>query len=177
MSLTNVLNDFPCRKYYYFKRPWKFFQECWWNFKAAWERATKGYAWRDVAEMDEYLLHLIPAMLREIAKADPYPGDDNFPTREAWQDAINALADVFESVQEENWTEGQNEWEDEFNNMMVDYFGNHPNLTTTSQYTPEEAKEIKDLYWAREQELRNERNKLILDAYQTLAKYHGYLWI
>ena len=177
MSLMNTLTDFPYRKYYYFRKPWKFFQECWWNVKAAWERATRGYAWRDAVEMDEYLLHLIPAMLREIASADAYPGDDNFPTREAWQDAINALADVFESVQEENWTEGQNEWEDEFHNVCVEYFSRHPNLTTTSRYTPEEAKEIKDLYWAREQELRDERNKLILDAYQTLAKYHNYLWI
>lgn len=176
MNWMNVLIDFPYRKNYYFKRPWKFFQECWWNFKAAWQRAIKGYAKRDIVNMDEYLLHLIPTMLRDLVNADAYPCDDEFPTRESWQDAINALADVFESVQEENWTEGRNEWEEQFHDMILDYSFN-PDLTTTNRYTREEAKEIKDLYWAREQELRNERNKLILDAYQNLAKYHDYLWV
>ena len=175
MGLTNVLNDFPYRKRYYLLKPWKFLQECWWNVKAAWERATKGYAWRDAAEMDEFLLHIIPAMLRTIAQEEAYPGNEEFPTYESWADKCNAMADVFESVQEENWNLGQNEWDEKFHNMMREAW--HPNITTTSNYNLEDMETIKNAYWAREQELQQERDKLILDAYQTLAKYHSYLWI
>lgn len=176
MSLTNCLNDFCYRKRYYFRKPWRFFREIGQNINAAWQRATKGYAWRDAAEMDEFLLHIIPGMLREIANGGAYPGDDEFPTYEAWQDWCNGLADVFESVQEENWSEGRNEWESKWR-VAQQVFYPHPNLTTTTTITREDAETIRNAYWSREKELREERDAIILDAYNQLAKNHQYLWI
>ena len=41
----------------------------------------------------------------------------------------------------------------------------------------EEAEEICKLYWEREQELWNERESIIQDAYAQLVKYHSMLWI
>lgn len=176
MSLTNCLNDWCYRKSYYLKKPWRFFREIGQNIRASWQRATRGYAGRDVAEMDEFLLHIIPPMLRKLANSNTYPCDDEFPTYEAWQDWCNALADVFESVQEENWDKGQNEWESKWDKAQQ-VFHPHPNLTTTTTITREEAEEIRDKYWAREKELREKRDALILDAYTQLAKKHYYLWI
>lgn len=176
MSIVNVLTDFPYRKRYYLTHPWKFFQECWWNLKAALSRATKGHAWRDSAEMDEFLLHLIPSMLRDMANGPAYPGIEPFETHEKWEDWCNALADVFESVQEENWEEGRNEWQEDWG-IAFEVLHSHPNLTMTHNMTQEEAKEICKCYWEREKELQSEREKIIQDAYAQLAKYHNMLWI
>lgn len=176
MSIVNVLTDFPYRKRYYLTHPWKFFQECWWNLKAVLSRATKGHAWRDSAEMDEFLLHLIPSMLRDIANGPAYPGIEPFETHEKWEDWCNALADVFESVQEENWEEGRNEWQEDWE-IAFEVLHSHPNLTMTHNMTQEEAEEICKCYWEREKELWTEREKIIQDAYAQLAKYHNMLWI
>jgi glycine hydroxymethyltransferase len=48
---------------------------------------------------------------------------------------------------------------------------------TTRGCTKEQAEEICELYWAREKELWDERDKLLQDAYASLAKYHNMLWI
>lgn len=176
MSLLNVLNDFPYRKRYYFSHPWKFFYEAWSNIKALFARATKGHAWRDSAEMDEFLLHIIPSMLRDIAKGHAYPGTEPFETPEKWEDWCNSLADIFESVQEENWEEGRNEWQEKWEEAF-DILHPIPNFTTTHDMTQEEAEEICRCYWERQQELWAEREKIIQDAYARLAKYHSMLWI
>lgn len=176
MSLTNVLNDFPYRPLFYLKRPWKFFQEIWWNLRAAFSRATKGYAWRDSAEMSEFLLSIIPPMLRDVAHSGTYPGIEPFETHEKWVDWCLALADVFESVQQENWEAGRNEWEEEFYKALEIKYS-HPNLTTTSDMSENEAQEVCKLYWERERELWDERDKIIQNAFSELAKYYNMLWI
>ena len=176
MSLLNVLNDFPYRPLYYLKKPWRFFQECWWNVGAAFSRAIKGHAWRDSAEMDSFLLHIIPSMLRDIARGDAYPGFEPFETPEKWADWCNGLADVFESVQEENWEKGRNEWQTEFETALEVLYP-HPNYTATNSMTQEEAKEVCKTYWEREKELWDERDRIIQDAYAQLAKYHNLFWI
>lgn len=176
MSWPNLITWFPYRPRYYLTHPWKFFQELGQNIHLIWQRATKGYAYSDAAEMDEFLLHIIPAMLREIANGAAYPSNDEFPTYEKWQDFCNSLADVFESVQEENWEEGRNKWEEDFNKAF-EILHPHPNFTCTSDMTEEEAQQVCKLYWEREKELWSERENIIKDAYAILAKYHGYFWI
>lgn len=175
MSLINVLNDFPYRPRFYLTRPWKFFQECWWNIKAVWQRATKGHAWRDSAEMDEFLLYIIPSMLRDIANGEAYPGNDEFPTYESWQQFCNQLADKFESAQEEKLYD-----RNQFNDKFLDAFDvvhGHPNITITHDMSVEEANEILRQHRDREAELYKERDIIIQEAYTTLAKYHNYFWI
>lgn len=176
MSLTNCLNDWCYGKRYYLKKPWRFFYEVGQNIRASWQRATRGYAGRDVAEMDEFLLHIIPPMLRKLANAGTFPSNNEFPTYEAWQDWCNSLADVFESVQEENWSEGRNEWESKWREARWIFHPNK-NLTMTHTMTEEEAEDIREKYWTREKELWEEREAIILDAYTQLAKHHQYLWV
>lgn len=176
MSWMNVLNDFPYVKRFYVSHPWKFLQECWWNIKAGWSRCTKGYAYRDAADMDEFLLHLIPAMLRELANGPAYPGNDEFPTYESWQMWCNSLANRFENVQEEHWGDGRNEWETQWHSMMPALLP-HPNLTTTYTFTTEQVEEVREKYYAREKELFEEREQIIQQLYLELAKHHSMLWI
>jgi len=176
MSLMNVLTDFPYRLKYYLMKPWKFFKELWQNLHAAYKRATRGYAWRDAAEMSEYMLHLIPAMLRDVAAAEAYPGTEPFETYEKWQNWCISLAELFESAQEENWITGRNEWE-KASDIALEVLYPHPNLTTTHEMTEQQAKEVIELYWIREKELSEERQNIIKCAYAKMAEYHDYLWI
>lgn len=175
MNWMNVFSH-SWRPRYYLAHPWRFIQEVWYNIRDAWHRATRGYCYRDAADMDEYLLHSIPALLREVAEGPAYPGTKPFETYEKWQDFCNSLADVFEAVQEENWSEGHNEWQEEWEKAF-DVLHPHPNITITQDMTEEEAREVCSLYWEREKELRKEREGIIQDAYATLAKYHDYFWI
>lgn len=64
--MMNVFTYFPYTKRYYVLNPWFFVRQCWRNLKAAWQRATKGYADRDVWNMDDHLLTLMPQMLDKL---------------------------------------------------------------------------------------------------------------
>ena len=164
------------RPLYYIKRPWRFFRELRYSFKYAWQRATKGYSFYDSMDMDDFLLHVIPGMLRDIANSDSYPGIEPFEEPEKWRDWCNSLADVFESLQEENWSEGSNEWEEKFHKAF-EVRHPHPNLTTTTDMTKEEADEVCKMYFEREKELAEERQKLIENAFNELSQHLTMMYI
>lgn len=170
------LFKFPMRLRYYLTKPWRFFRELYYSFKYAWQRATKGYSFYDSMDMDDFLLHTIPGMLRDIANGDSFPGIEPFETYEKWQDYCNSLADVFESLQEENWSDEHNEWQEEFDKAFEARHPN-PNLTTTMDMTKEEADEICKMYFEREKELAEERQKLIEDTFAELGRNLTKMWI
>lgn len=179
MSIKNVLNDFPYRPRYYLTHPWKFFQECWYNLQAAYSRATKGYAWQDSAEMDNFLLTIIPGMLRDIANGHAYPGTKEFPTYESWKKWCNDLADTFESLQLGKWEDGKNEYEEEWYTLCNLHRNKHPNLTMACPYdtSDEHFKDLTRKYFNRCTELMEERKQKILEAYTILAQHADALWI
>lgn len=170
------LFKFPMRLRYYLTKPWRFFRELYYSFKYAWQRATKGYSYYDSMDMDDFLLHVIPGMLRDIANGDAYPAVEPFDTYEKWENYCNSLADVFESLQEENWSDGRNEWQEEFDKAFEVRHPN-PNLTTTMDMTKEEADEICKMYFEREKELAEERQKLIENAFNELSQHLTMMWI
>ncbi len=95
---------FPFKTSYYFKHPIIFITDFIRNVRWAYQRITKGYCESDLWNMDWWFLEIFPAMLREfINNADGYPGYDPYDTPEKWDDKINAIADVLESLKEENW--------------------------------------------------------------------------
>lgn len=90
---------FSYRKMYYIKRPWKFFREIKIAVRNYWHRARCGYAWVDLWNMDNYLGQLIPNMLRELSKrACGYPGTEEYPTPEVYQEYLELLATLFENL-------------------------------------------------------------------------------
>lgn len=115
-------------------------------------------------------------MLRDIANGDSFPVIEPYETYEKWQDYCNSLADVFESLQEENWSDGHNEWQEEFDKAFEARHPN-PNLTTTMNMTKEEADEICKMYFEREKELAEERQKLIEDTFTELGRNLTKMWI
>ena len=52
----NVLKYFPYRWRHYITHPWEFFEDCWLNVKAAYQRVTRGFAYRDLFSIDSWFL-------------------------------------------------------------------------------------------------------------------------
>lgn len=108
----NCFLFYPRTVKWYLFHPWEFFEDTWSNFKAAWQRATKGYADRDTWDLDTYLLELIPNMVDHLRQnTHGYPGNSNFPTPEAWDEYL--LKEIIIPLREanENKTKLVNEYE------------------------------------------------------------------
>jgi len=171
------LLEFSMRPSYYIKHPLHFFRELRNNIRYTWQRVTKGYSYYDSMDMDEFLLHIIPGMLRDIANADGYPGTEPFDTYEKFSNYCNSLADIFESLQQEKWNkECFNEWQEEFD-KAYEVLHQHDNITMSYDMTEERAREICKMYLKREKEFSIERDKLLQNAYASLSKYYNFLWI
>ena len=81
----NVLKYFPYRWRYYITHPWEFFEDCWLNIKAAYQRITRGFAYRDLFNIDNWFLDIFPEMLKEFREnLHSFPGNSEFPTFGKW---------------------------------------------------------------------------------------------
>ena len=76
----NVFKDYNCwGTRYKLTHPWAVIADKWRDLKAGWQRATKGYASRDVWNMCDYFLEIFPAMLRDLAEnCQGFPGVEPF---------------------------------------------------------------------------------------------------
>lgn len=178
--IMNVLKDFSCTRRYYLTHPWKFFKECWLNIKAAWMRATKGYCYMDVWNLEYWLCSILPSMFRHMADyGSGYPGWPPFETPEEWSDWLHSMADAFETIADsEYWEEKKNEFYDEWSTLLDYHSDNHPNLTTTCQYdtSPEHYETIRKLYWERMQQIAIEKQEYIKNTLNEMAEHFEKLW-
>lgn len=155
MNRLNVFS-YAYRKRHYLTHPWKFIKETGQNFHAAWHRATRGWAARDVWELGPQLLQILPEMLRYLEKY--HCGVPCDMTDEEWTQWLHKMADDIELLQEENW-EKQNEYADEFyraseENRRTER-DEHGYLTVTWSDTPD-YKEISDKWRKRAVELNEQ---------------------
>lgn len=58
----------PYRKSYYVKRPWQYVRHQWSQLKWFYQRGSRGYADCDVWSIDAYIVHWLPAALRQLKK-------------------------------------------------------------------------------------------------------------
>ena len=155
MNNLNVF-QYTFRPLYYLKHPFKFIKESYQNLCAAWHRATRGWAARDVWELGPQLLQILPEMLRYLEKY--HCGSPWDMTNEEWTQWLHKMADDIELLQEENW-EKQNEYADEFYRVMdekrIEKRDEHNALTITWSDEPDE-KEISKKYFERSKELNDE---------------------
>ena len=163
---------------YYLTHPWKLVKEFFRNCNHAWRRAIYGWTWEDCWNLEDWLLNLLPEMLRHMAdNGSAYPGSKPFETPEKWHDWLHSMADVLESLQEENWY-SQNEYEEEFHNQ-ISMQCSRQNLNDGVTVTWSEEKDfdiVEELYLARVQELNKEREKLLIDTGRELFQYLDYIW-
>lgn len=77
----------------------KFIHHCR-DIQCAWQRATKGYCYRDLWNIDFWFVNIMPKMLKDFEKITC-----GFPmgmTREEWSDILNEMIETFEKSDEFN---------------------------------------------------------------------------
>ena len=175
----NVLIDYPYPKRYYLTHPWKFFKDFWINFKNGWYRATKGYGYTDLWNIDNWLLTVLPAMLRELAERhNAYPGQPPFETSEKWEAWLIDMAERLEYLQEDD-DEKENEYAKAFYSEMdlrrrVTDNGNMLTITYTSN--DEEFEQLRQNYFRRCREIVEKKRKLAKEVGEELFGYLHCLW-
>lgn len=169
----NVLVNFPYARHYYLTHPWKFFKHCWQNLKDAWWRVTKGYAPRDVWDLNDWFLAIMPEMLRMLANdsVGVYPGVEPFETSDKWQDWLHSVADAFDGCTEE-YIDSKNEYHDEYFDTLM----NRRHDITTTWDSAADLRELTQLYRLREDELWEQRKVLLNDTFREFATHFDYLW-
>ncbi len=168
----------PYSTKYYLLHPWKWFSHLFSNIRAAWRRSTKGFCYLDASEFHEWFLAIVPQMLRVIADGEGFPGYGEFDEFWKWENWLRSVADVFESLQEENWY-SLNEYEEDFHRLSEAARKSNRDkngfLNVTYDDIPE-LKEISKKYFKRVQELNETRQKLLEDTFQSFVKNFFMLW-
>lgn len=107
--MVNVFTYFPYAKRYYILNPWFFVRQCWRNLKAAWQRATKGYADRDVWSLDDYLLALMPRMLDRLRETS-HGYCATMGSEEEWFRYLNEVSTHLRNAAKEGDWDNLDEW-------------------------------------------------------------------
>ena len=174
----NVLRQFSYSKRWYLTHPWLFFKDCWINLKNAKMRIVRGWCWSDLWDMFDYLLGLLPDMLKTLAaRSMGYPGIEPFETPEKWSAWLYYIANELEESKEEVY-EKHNEYYDEYMKsldnweykIIVDENGNR------TRKIIDRNEELSKKYFAREVELASDAQKRIEKCFVELGKHFQSLW-
>lgn len=176
----NVFKDYPYSKHYYITHPWKIIIHTWDNLRAAWQRATKGYANRDVWDADHYILSLLPNVLCALKDAEvgSYPGQEPFETPEKWAAWLQEMAVKFESLQED-WAETRNEYDKPYFHALEEHRRVRradPSIVRYDTYNDEDLEMLHDKWLARVNELNQEQKDFTIKTFEELGRYLYFLW-
>ena len=170
----NVLKYFPYRWRHYITHPWEFFEDCWLNVKAAYQRITRGFAYRDLFSIDNWFLDIFPEMLKEFREnLHSFPGDSEFPTFESWTAYLKEMETHFRNANE-NQTVQINEFEKEYMSYPTDFKKcENSCLLEYVNYAPED---IGKKWFAREMEINAWREEELKKAMKMLMNCFHCLW-
>ena len=168
MNRLNVFNN----TYYRWRYP-----DCWWknikiffsSFREAYQRITRGFSYCDVWDFDTYLAELMAQGLNVLADDGwGYPGDEEFPTKESWEEYLHDVSNLFRFYLDDHYNEYEKDWVATWENKsLVDGL--------RGEKTPEE-REITDKYLDREGEIEGEKYAAAQKALRMIAHVWGNLW-
>lgn len=147
--------------------PWLYFKHGYYNLKAAWQRATRGYANRDIWDMDTWFLQVFPAMLKKLSQ-EAHGHPCSFNSYEEWTEFLYQLAIDFEKCQDD---EGNDE-----NEYYDDYMKSLDTMRYENGRIIFENDKISKLYFDRMKETSEERQKLLEDCFDRVAKNLRGFW-
>ena len=170
----NVLKYFPYRWRHYLTHPWEFFGDCWYNLKAAYQRMTRGFAYRDLFSIDSWFLDIMPEMLKEFREnLHSYPGNSEFPTFESWTAYLEEMETHFRNANE-NQKVQLNEWEEDYLKYPMEWQKSKDSVyLTLTDNTP---KDITEKWLAREMEIDAWREEELQKAWTMFIKVFHHLW-
>lgn len=106
-----IFTKFPYKKSYCLLHPLKVITHKIRNIQCAWQRANKGYCYRDVWDIDHWFLNIIPEMLNDFVKE--HHGYPDGMTDDEWVKILYKMAKCFRNANEET-TEFVNPYEEEY---------------------------------------------------------------
>ena len=156
----SVFEKAPYRWYEVFNRVRWFFR----SINCAWERATKGYCYRDLWDLDTFYAKLLEDSIREFNKTrQGYPGD---MSDEEWGKYLNEIADHFHNCLESNEVYSNSYWNEYYHNVWE---------LEENENIPKNI-ELRNKWWKRVQEidktLEFEKNK----AFDMMKERFFSLW-
>ena len=158
-----IFTHHPYRKKYYLTHPIDFFAHYWRDLKCAYERATKGYCFRDLWSIDDWFLNVFPIMLQDFNKIrNGHPGNI---TEEEWNTIIEDMIISFKNADEEQ-TDYLNKYEEEYDKII---------FKGDNNYTDKE-KELQKNYYNEENKKFEYRKHNLQKGFQLLNKWFFALW-
>lgn len=155
----NVLRDFPLSKRYYLTHPWVFIRHFMDNCKAAYQRVTRGFCYRDCNDAYNYLLKIIPRLLSELFIA-PYPLTIN-----EWNSWRIKTMEEFQQLQSPAWEKQHiNQYADKLHQAI-------------KEQDVDILQTISSQYLAEEEALLSLRKNMTTEAFQHLLEHYYDLMI
>lgn len=172
--MKNCFTYYPWNWRHYLKKPWEFFEDTWLNLKAAWQRATRGWANRDTWNLDNYLLEILPEMIDHLRiHTHGYPGYGEFDTPEKWDKFLKEEIIIpLQNAREEQTTQ-INEYEEELHSYPINFVKQENGFTALEFTEPEE---LRKKWCEREDEINKWRQKELDRAFAAMAKHFYSLW-
>ena len=170
-------------KRYYLTHPWKWIEDLFYNIKAAYQRAVRGYADRDLFSWDSWFLTIAPAMLLDIAacKYGGYPDIEPFDTPEKWEKWLQSIAFRLTALQDQ-WAETSNEYDEPYFDMLEKY---RVKTNETGTYIVKyegyendtELEALQQKWLNRCKELNEQQNEETKAVFNELAEHLYQIWI
>lgn len=153
-------------KKYCILHPWKVIMHKCRDIKCAWQRATKGYCFRDVWAIDEWFVNVFPEMIEELIEVHHgYPGE---LTDEEWINILKKMSKSFRNADDDK-TEFHNPYEEEYLNTL-DFDVETCELTCTAD------EELEKNYYDFEKQKEEFMRKSLDEGMQLFNKYFYALW-
>lgn len=173
----NVFKDYNCwSTRYKLTHPWEIIMAGFRNLKAAWQRATRGYADRDTWNLDSWLLQVLPAALDHLAEhSHGWPSNDEFPEFEDWQEYLFKIAKDLRECQDPDG-DSKNEYYEEYMKQFDDWDNKWEKDEQDNLVHKAERTEIDEKYFARSKELVKEQQALLEDAFNRIGKHLYSFW-
>jgi hypothetical protein len=145
---------------YNLTHPHKVFMHWMRDIKCAWQRANKGYCFRDLWNIDLWFIEIMPQMIQELKECKMgYP--DGLSEKE-WDDILDAMIQCFKEAHSET-TSFVNPYEDEYCEKIIPVW--------MSQFkNPEKDPDVKDCYILKsvsEMDISEELKELDRKHYET----------
>lgn len=136
------------------------------GIKCAWQRATKGYCFRDLWSIDDWFLQIMPKMLDEYIEINHgYPSD---MTDEEWVEIVNKIANSFRNTHKE-MTEFVNPYNEEYLSALNFDLENGKFKSTASD-------ELEENFRASEKAKEEFMEKSLDEGLNMFRKYLRTLW-
>lgn len=126
------------------------------------QRITKGYCESDLFSLDEHLLDLLPAMIRDFRdNIYSYPGEYGF---EGWKNYLTEMANHFEMAH--TWFDKEPEiYKNEYQEDFIKISRMNPKFP-----------DIREKYLNREKEIQEAKDKELEKGLEMLRKEFHHLW-